>query len=111
MRTSVQTNSYPVIHHVFFWLKNPASAADRDRLIAGIKSLAAIEAIGELRVGLIADTEKRDAVDQSWNVSELMFFKDLASQAAYQAHPIHQKFIDECSHLWNKVVVYDMVEA
>lgn len=111
MKVSNHTNRFPVIHHVFFWLKDPASAADRDRLIAGIKNLAAIELIGELHVGLVADTEKRDAVDQSWDVSELMFFKDLASQAAYQAHPVHKKFVDECSHLWEKVVVYDMVEA
>lgn len=104
-------NKYPIIHHVFFWLKNPKSKADRDKLIAGIKTLAKIELIGEVRVGTVANTEKRDVVDKSWDVSELMFFKDLHSQASYQDHPIHKKFVAECSGLWEKVVVYDAVDA
>ncbi len=102
---------YPVVHHVFFWLKNPDSKEDRDKLIAGVKTLAKIETVGELRVGVVAQTEKRDVVDQSWAVSELMFFSDLAGQATYQTHPIHLEFIKNCSHLWEKVIVYDAVEA
>lgn len=102
---------YPVVHHVFFWLKNPDSKADRDKLIAGIKKLARIETVRELRVGVVASTEKRDVVDTSWAVSELMFFSDLAGQEAYQTHPLHEAFIKECSHLWGKVVVYDAVDV
>ena len=104
-------DKYPVTHHVLFWLKNPNSKADRDKLIAGVKTLAKIETVRELRVGVVASTEKRDVVDNSWAVSELMFFSDLAGQAAYQDHPIHKKFVDECSGLWDKVIVYDAVEA
>ena len=104
-------SKYPIIHHVFFWLKNPASVGDRDKLVAGVKTLAKINVIGELRVGVVAPTEKRDVVDSSWAVSELMFFKDIASQAAYQNHPIHLEFIKNCSHLWEKVVVYDAMDA
>jgi hypothetical protein len=96
---------------VFFWLKNPASAEDRDKLIAGVRTLAKIEAIGELRVGVLAPTEKRDVVDNTWAVSELMFFRDLAGQAAYQNHPIHLEFIKNCSHLWEKVIVYDAMDV
>lgn len=102
---------YPVVHHVFFWLKNPGSKEDRDKLIAGLKTLRKIETVRELRVGVVASTEKRDVVDNSWAVSELMFFSDLAGQAAYQTHPIHQEFIKNCSQLWEKVIVYDAVEA
>lgn len=97
----------PVVHHVFFTLKNPASARDRDQLIAGLKTLAGIPLIRELYVGVLADTEKRDVVDVGWQVSELMFFEDLAAQADYQQHPLHQAFIRDCGHLWDKVVVYD----
>ncbi len=104
-------NKYPVIHHVFFWLKNPDSKEDLAALIAGVKTLSKIEIIRELRVGVVADTEKRDVVDKSWAVSELMFFSNLADQAAYQNHPIHQDFIKNCSHLWQKVVVYDIADA
>lgn len=102
---------YPIVHHVFFWLKNPDSKEDRDKLVAGVKTLAKIETIRELRVGVVASTEKRDVVDNSWAVSELMFFSDLAGQATYQSHPIHLEFIKNCGHLWEKVIVYDAVEA
>ncbi|MDB5088810.1 MAG: stress responsive alpha-beta barrel protein [Mucilaginibacter sp.] len=104
-------NKYPVIHHVFFWLKNPASKEDRDKLVAGVKTLSKIETVRELRVGIVASTEKRDVVDNSWAVSELMFFSDLAGQATYQTHPVHLEFIKNCSHLWEKVIVYDAVDA
>src|SRR5579864_8519641 len=77
----ISANKYPVIHHVFFWLKNPGSAEDRDKLVAGVKTLSKIETVKELRVGIVASTEKRDVVDNSWAVSELMFFADLAGQA------------------------------
>ncbi|WP_428329481.1 Dabb family protein [Mucilaginibacter sp.] len=104
-------NKYPVVHHVFFWLKNPASIQDRDQLVAGVKTLSKIETVRELRVGVVAATEKRDVVDNSWAVSELMFFSDLAGQAIYQTHPVHLEFIKNCSHLWEKVIVYDAVDA
>lgn len=107
----VTGNKYPIVHHVFFWLKNPDSKEDRDKLVAGVKTLAKIETVRELRVGIVADTEKRDVVDKSWAVSELMFFSDLAGQAAYQNHPVHLEFIKNCSHLWEKVIVYDAVDA
>jgi len=97
----------PIIHHVFFWLKNPTSTADRDSLVAGLKTLAGIPLIKELYVGVLADTEKRDVVDASWQVSELMFFTDLSGQANYQQHPLHLEFVKNCSHLWARVVVYD----
>ena len=101
------SNRPPVVHHVFFWLKNPASTEDRDKLVAGLKTLAGIPLIKELYVGVLANTEKRDVVDASWQVSELMFFDDLAGQANYQQHPLHVAFVKNCSHLWEKVVVYD----
>ena len=101
------TNRPPIVHHVFFWLKNPTSTEDRDKLVAGLKTLAGIPLIKELYVGVLANTEKRDVVDASWQVSELMFFEDLSAQANYQSHPLHQAFVKNCSPLWEKVVVYD----
>ena len=92
----------------FFWLKNPGSVADRDKLVEGVKTLSKIEAIKELHVGIVANTEKREVVDASWGVSELMFFNTLEDQASYQNHPIHLEFIKNYSALWSKVVVYDV---
>ncbi|WP_276091236.1 Dabb family protein [Pedobacter sp. JY14-1] len=98
---------YPISHHVFFWLKNPESKEDRDKLIAGLKKLAKIETIRELYVGVPAATEERGVVDNTYSVSELMFFSNLEGQKTYQDHPLHQAFVKECSPLWEKVIVYD----
>lgn len=100
-----------LVHHVFFWLKNPGSIADRDKLVEGVKTLSKIESIRKIHVGVLASTEKRDVVDTGWDVSELMFFDDTAGQKVYQDHPIHQEFIKNYSHLWSKVVVYDAMEV
>jgi Stress responsive A/B Barrel Domain len=101
----------PLAHHVFFRLKDPASAMDRDKLVEGVKTLAKIETVRELQVGILANTEKRDVVDTSWQVSELMFFSDLAGQATYQNHPVHLEFIKNYGHLWEKVTVFDAMEV
>ncbi|MCA0357316.1 MAG: Dabb family protein [Proteobacteria bacterium] len=96
-----------LLHQVFFWLKNPGDKADRDKLIAGLKALKAIDVIQQLHVGAPASTEKRDVIDNSYDVSELMVFKSVEDQKRYQDHPLHQKFVADCSPLWSKVVVYD----
>ncbi len=111
MPSTSGANKYPIIHHAIFWLKNPTSIEDRDKLVEGVKTLSKIEIIGELRVGILANTEKRDVVDNTWSVSEIMFFSDLANQASYQTHPIHLEFIKNYSHLWSKVIVYDAVDV
>ena len=117
MATAVATplmttqSKYPLIHHVFFWLKNPDSREDLEALIAGVKTLARIETVRELRVGVVAHTAKRDVVDQTWAVSEHMLFSDLEGQATYQSHPVHLEFIKNCSHLWQKVEVYDAMDV
>src|SRR4051812_19422601 len=97
-----------IIHHVFFWLKDPSSIQDRDQLLNGLRRLKNISTVRSLHIGLPADTETRGVVDASYNVSELMFFDDLAGQKAYQDDPIHKKFVADCSGLWSRVVVYDM---
>jgi hypothetical protein len=98
----------PIVHHVFFWLKNPESATDRDQLIAGIRTLKQIETVQDLQVGIVADTERRTVIDHSWHVSELIFFNNLEGQGLYQNHPLHLAFIENCAHLWEKVLVYDI---
>ncbi|AOS44367.1 Stress responsive A/B Barrel Domain protein [Lacunisphaera limnophila] len=96
-----------LVHHVFFWLKNPDSKEDLAQLLAGIRGLAAIETVRGIHVGVPASTEKREVVDNSFSASEILYFDDVAGQNAYQVHPLHQKFVAECSHLWAKVIVYD----
>ena len=111
VKAGVAASAKPLAHHVFFTLKNPDSVEDRNKLVEGVKTLKKIPTVKEIHVGVLAATEHRDVVDISWQVSELIFFSDLAGQATYQNHPIHLDFIKNYSHLWAKVVVYDAMEA
>ena len=109
---SAAVNVYPkLVHHVFFWLKNPDAKEDLARLLEGLRTLANIETVRGAHFGVPASTEKRDVIDNSFSASEILFFDDLAGQKSYQDHPIHQKFIADCSHLWERVVVYDALAA
>jgi hypothetical protein len=109
---STVVNNYPkLVHHVFFWLKNPQSKEDLARLLEGLRTLTKIETVRGAHFGVPASTEKRDVVDNSYSVSEMLFFDDLAGQKTYQDHPIHKKFVADCSHLWERVVVYDALAA
>ena len=109
---SAAVNVYPkLVHHVFFWLKNPEAKEDLARLLEGLRTLANIETVRGAHFGVPASTEKRDVVDNSFSASEILFFDDLAGQKIYQDHPIHKKFIADCSHLWERVVVYDALAA
>lgn len=97
-----------ITHAVFFWLKRPDSTEDRDQLINGVRGLAAIEVVQSLRVGVPADTGVRDVVDNSYGVSEIITFDTPADEATYQNHPLHEHFIAEYGHLWDRVIVYDI---
>lgn len=97
-----------VVHHVFFWLKNPSSKEDLERLLKGLDSLRSIEVIKDIYIGVPATTKKRPVIDDSYSASELLIFDNLEDQHIYQEHPVHQQFIIDCSSLWEKVVVYDV---
>lgn len=100
-----------ITHHVFFWLKNPGSKDDLNKLIEGLKTLEDIPSVREFHVGVPAKTKQRDVVESTFSVSELIFFDTIDGQNSYQDHPVHKKFVEECSHLWDKVVVYDSKEV
>lgn len=111
MPTMKANDKKQLVHHVFFWLKNRDSKEDLAKLLAGLRTLEKIESIRKIHIGVPASTEKRDVVDTSYQASELMFFDDTAGQKIYQDHPIHQKFIKDCGHLWERVVVYDSMDV
>jgi hypothetical protein len=95
------------VHHVFFWLR---PGADRQQLIEGLRVLAKLDLIKQAHIGIPADTH-RDVVERSYGVSWLLHFDSAADQDVYQDHAMHHKFIADCKHLWEKVVVYDSVKA
>jgi hypothetical protein len=98
------------IHHVYFWLKNPGNVGERTKLINGLEKLSGAAIINDFHIGVPADTN-REVIDRSYAVSWLLLFKTKEDQDSYQTDPMHLQFVEECSHLWNKVVVYDTIDA
>lgn len=98
------------IHHVYFWLKEAGNIEHRAQLIEGLIKLSAVATINQFHIGLPADTN-RDVIETGYAVSWFVLFANGEDQASYQVDPIHLKFVEECSHLWSKVVVYDTIDA
>jgi hypothetical protein len=98
------------VHHVFFWLKNSESEEDKSKLLQGLRQLESIEVIRTAHVGVPATTS-REVIERGYALSLLLIFDNLTDQETYQEHPVHKKFVEECSSLWSKVIVYDAVDA
>ena len=98
------------IHHVFFWLKEPANELNKQQLVQGLQKLSAVSAIKSFHIGQPAATS-RGVIDTTYSVSWLLTFDTASGQDSYQVDPIHLNFVKECSHLWEKVVVYDSVDV
>jgi len=98
------------VHHDYFWLKNPDSKEDKVRLLEGLSHLSKVNTIKMFHIGVPAATN-RDVMDRSYAASWLAIFDDQPAQDSYQKDPIHLKFVDDCSSLWSKVIVYGSVDA
>ncbi|MCF8361172.1 MAG: Dabb family protein [Prolixibacteraceae bacterium] len=99
-----------LLHHVYFWLKDPDNQKDRRKFEKAIRELIKVPTIKVSHLGVPASTEERDVVDHSYTYSLLVIFDSQADQDIYQEHPIHLEFVDKNSHLWEKVVVYDSTD-
>jgi hypothetical protein len=97
------------IHHVFFWLKEN-NESNRQPLIEGLQKLSAASMIKRFHIGVPADTH-REVVENTYSVSWMIFLDNAEDQESYQVDPIHLNFVKECSHLWNKVTVFDSINA
>ena len=98
------------VHAVYFWLKDGLSDDDRATFVRGVTSLSRIETVQHGHVGLPADTN-RPVIERSYSYSLVLFFSDKAAHDAYQTHPVHDRFREQCSTFWRKVVIYDSVSS
>ena len=95
------------VHHVFFWLKNNLTEAEILKFEKGVKSLLEIkDHFITANVGKPAST-RRTVIDSTYSYDLLLVFSDLKNHDAYQVHEIHEKFVNECKDLWEKVLIFD----
>jgi len=104
-----QEDEKQMIHHVYFTLKNPDSVKDKQLLKEGLKSLVEIKEVEHLIIGEPAPTIDREVIASDWQLSLIIYFDSVTNQDAYQIDPIHLQFVSNYNHLWNKVVVYDVL--
>jgi hypothetical protein len=94
-------------HIVIFWT-DPANPNAIENLVAGAqKHLPSIPQIRTFHCGRMATSERKGVVDQSYQVALNLIFDSKADQDAYQIHPQHLAFVEECKVNWSRVVVYD----
>ncbi len=97
------------VHHVFFWLKEPNNPSACEQFEKGLKELIKVPQIQSSHIGKPVQSP-REVVDDSFTYSYMAFFNTKEDQDIYQTHPIHLKFVKDCSHLWEKVIVYDAMD-
>lgn len=97
------------VHHVFFWLKEPGNSEARTQFEKGLQALITVPQIRSSHIGAPVESP-REVVDDSFTYSYMAFFESKEDQVIYQTHPIHLKFIEDCQHLWEKVIVYDAMD-
>ena len=96
-----------LVHIVVFWLKKDLSKGDFAYFEEEVSLLENISSVEKLLVGQPAATTKRPVIDDSYDFCLTVLLQDVAAHDAYQDDPIHLNFIKNCSHLWERVKIYD----
>ena len=99
------------VHSVYFWLKNPESEKDRNEFLEALETfIGSSEYVTSYHIAPSAGTP-RDVVDNSYTFNLVATFPSAEVQDKYQTEPAHVKFVEDASHLWDSVKVYDSYPA
>jgi hypothetical protein len=93
-------------HVVLFWLKPDLTTAQRQEFETRLRALGTIPGIAKFHVGTPAVND-RPVIDRTYSFGLNLIFPDMAAHDAYQIHPTHLAFVDNCKTFWTKVVIYD----
>ncbi len=94
------------VHHVFFWLKPACNADEIQQFESCVSSLKNITHVHSADIGKPASTD-RPVIDRTYSYSLLLIFDSIEKHDTYQVDPVHLKFVADCSHLWDRVQIYD----
>ena len=96
-------------HNVYFYLNEDITEDEKAEFEEGLNKLMSIEEIHSYQLGVPGSTPEREVTDHSFGYSIFSWFKTMDDYQVYAEHPVHLEFIDEYSHLWADVKVYDSV--
>ena len=100
------SNKQSLMHVVYYYLKNPDSESDKQKLIDGLHELVTVKQIKYHHIGVAQVFDAKDPY-KNYHVSLLMVFDEAGDIDVYHKDPIHQKFVANCKDLWVKTVKYD----
>lgn len=96
-------------HVVYFYLNDPDDPEDRLAFENSLKKFLDNSLYAKTKfIGIPAKTI-RNVVDNLYTYSLILTFPSKEIQNKYQDEPAHLVFIEESSHLWKSVKVYDSV--
>lgn len=98
--------SHNFVHVVNFWLKKGLGPVQIRQFEEGVRSLGTIQGLVFFHIGKPAPTD-RPVIDRSYDYNLVCVFEDQQAHDAYQADPVHDRFRKDCSHLWERVLIYD----
>lgn len=105
------SNEIGFIHTVFFWLKEGVTEEQKKDFEKGMEALGQSPNIVKYYYGQPEGSD-REVVDDSFDYSWIVHFKNSEDQARYQNDdPIHDVFVENFKDLWAKVKVYDSILA
>ena len=96
-----------LVHSVYFWLKPELTPEQLADFAAGLRSLAAIEAVKTIYVGKPVPSD-RPVVESSYTYGLVIGFDDQQGLDAYQVHQVHVAFVKRFKPYWNQIKVYDL---
>ena len=94
------------VHAVYFWLRSDLTTAETGQMDRGLESLRGIDTVDHGYVGVPAATS-RPVIERSYSRALIVIFADRAAHDAYQVHPTHDRFRDECGTFWTEVRIFD----
>ena len=96
-----------LIHTVIFWLKKDLPDEDLTYFKDELGSLEKISNVEQMFIGRPSATAQRPVMEDSYDFCLTVALKDLAAHNVYQEDPLHLAFIENCSHMWERVKIYD----
>src|SRR5215467_3914357 len=96
------------VHSVYFWLREELSEFDVQRFKQGLLSLTSIQGVKHGFVGVPAPTY-RPIIDRSYSYALTLTFENQQAHDHYQQDDVHERFRQDCSSLWSKVLIFDCV--
>ena len=96
-------------HNVYFWLKKPSRKKDTDQFLQSLKRFLEVSKYPKSYAITQPANTDRVVVDNSYTYSLLVTFNSKEEHELYQKETVHTAFVNEVSHSWEKVQVFDSV--